>query len=118
MSGEPPIAFPVTSPEPPALEVRVNFGIVAGREATPAEIDELGKALRPDVPQVSIVSEQRYELSAEVEASLHQVRIEVPPDRLPRDPAELDALAARLAAVAETWARDCFEDRHAEISEP
>ena len=61
----------------PAVEVRVNFGMLAGREATPAEIDDLAAVLLNAAPQVSIISEQRHEIGPDVEASLHQVRIEL-----------------------------------------
>ena len=37
------MAFAVHRHEPPAIEVRVNFGVFAGREATHAEIK--GRAL-------------------------------------------------------------------------
>jgi hypothetical protein len=38
-SAEPALAFATRTFEPPALEIRVNFGMFAGREATPAEIN-------------------------------------------------------------------------------
>ncbi len=60
MSANPAIAFAVQEHEPPALEVRVNFGMFAGREATAAEIDELADALLEQVGAVSIVSEDRH----------------------------------------------------------
>ena len=44
------------------VEVRVNFGVFAGRRATPAEIDELAKALLPKVGEVAIVAEERHEI--------------------------------------------------------
>ena len=56
MRAEPStIAFAVHEHEPPALEVRINFGIFAGREATPAEIDELATQVLEKVGSVSIV---------------------------------------------------------------
>ena len=60
MKLEPAIAFVSEISEPPGLEIRVNFGVFAGREATPAEVDELAKALVPEVGEVSIVAEQRH----------------------------------------------------------
>jgi hypothetical protein len=101
----------------PALEIRVNFGVFAGRQATPAEIDELARELLPDIGEVSIVAEERHEIGEEAEASLNQVRIEVAPDHLPADERELDVLCGRLVEAAETWARACIAERHAEISE-
>jgi len=43
---EPAISLLVREHEEPGIEVRVNFGVFAGRHATPAEIDELAAALR------------------------------------------------------------------------
>jgi hypothetical protein len=89
----------------------VNFGVFAGRGATPAEIDELAKSLLPKVGEVAIVAEQRHEIGEEAEASLNQVRIEVSPEHLPDDEHELDMLCGRLVEAAEQWANACFADR-------
>jgi hypothetical protein len=111
------IAFRDRSSEPPGLAIRVNFGVFAGREATPAEIDELAAELLPAVHDVSIVSERRHEIGEDVEAALHQVRIEVDEDHLPGDEGERDQIAERLVAAAERWAEACIAERHAEITE-
>ncbi len=93
-----PIAFARRVHEPPGVEVLVNFGVFAGREATPAEIDDLAAVLLSAAPQVSIISEQRHEISSESE-----------PD--------LEDLERRLVAAAETWAEACVAERHAEVTE-
>ena len=117
MQNEPELAFCVRETEPPGVEVRVNFGVFAGRGATPAEIDDLAAALVPRVGEVSIVAEERHEIGTGAEASLNQVRIEVAPDHLPDDEHELDMLCGRLVEAAESWARGCIADRHADVSE-
>jgi hypothetical protein len=117
MENEPQLAFVVREVEPPGLEVRVNFGIFAGRAATPAEIDELAETLLRKVAEVSIVAEERHEIGPATEASLNQVRIEVSPEQLPEDEHELDMLCGRLVEAAEAWARSCIAERHAEVSE-
>jgi hypothetical protein len=104
-------------PAPPGLEVRVNFGIFAGRAATAAEIDDLAQALLTKVGEVSIVAEERHEIGEDSEASLHQVRIEVDPEYVPEDEHDADVLAGRIVEAADSWARNCLADRHAEISE-
>ena len=71
------MAFVVERHEPPMIEVRVNFGVFAGREATPAEIDRLAEWLLDEVGDVSIVSEEHHEIDTHGEAVIHQVRIEV-----------------------------------------
>jgi hypothetical protein len=101
------LAF-ATGPETPHQEVRVNFGIFAGRPVTPAEIDELAKLLLPEFGQVSIIAEERHELSEDSEVTVQQVRIELPEG--------VDT--NRVVDTAERWAQACIEDRHAEITEP
>lgn len=117
MRMEPQLAFYERHPEPPGLEVRVNFGIFAGRAATPAEIDELGEALLPKVGEVSIVAEDRHEIGGTTEVALHQVRIEIDPSHIPPDEHDADVLAGRIVEAAETWARQCAAERHSEVSE-
>jgi hypothetical protein len=114
---EPKIAFAAELGDPPGLEIRINFGVFAGRDATAAEVDELAKALIPEVGEISIVAEQRHEVSEDAEASLHQVRIEVGEDQLPPAGPERDVLAGRLLERAERWAEACIANRHAEIAE-
>ena len=117
MRAEPStIAFAVHEHEPPALEVRVNFGIFAGREATPAEIDELATQLLEKVGSVSIVSEERHEIDTHSEAAVHQVRIEVGADSLPEERRSREELAGRVIETAERWAGDCIADRHLDLS--
>jgi hypothetical protein len=116
MSGEmdPTLAFVVEQPQP-GIEVRVNFGVFAGRGATPAEIDRLAEWLLDEVGEVSIIAEERHEIDAKVEASVHQVRIEVAPDNLPSDPFRRRTLEQRLVDRAAHWARLCVSERHAEV---
>jgi hypothetical protein len=78
---EPPIALRVRAHEAPALEVRVNFGVFAGRHATPAEIDDLAELLRPLVLSFSIVSEERHEFGRSVEAGASSSAGSRPPRR-------------------------------------
>src|SRR3954464_6725487 len=114
---EPTMAFAVHGHEPPAIEVRVNFGIYAGRAATPAEIDRLAEWLLDEVGEVSIISEERHEIDANVEASVHQVRIEISSDRVPPAGPHRDSLIKRLVERAEHWAHLCVAERHAEIAD-
>jgi hypothetical protein len=113
---DPGIAFATRTHEPPGLEIRINFGMYAGREATAAEIDELGKELLRRVREVSIVSEERHEIADTSEVQLHQVRVEVPTVDLPADDHELDELRGRLLEVSERWARSCIAERHVDVS--
>jgi hypothetical protein len=110
------IAF-ATEQEPSGLEIRVNFGVFAGRDATTAELEELGRLLVPEAGEVSIVAEQRHEMSDGAEVVLHQVRITIPPERVPPEGAEQKAFTEKLVGLAEIWARQRIHDRHADITE-
>jgi hypothetical protein len=87
----------------------------AGREATPAEIDELAAQLLEKVGSVSIVSEERHEIDAHSAAAVHQVRIEVGADSMPDERRGREELAGRLIETAERWAGACIADRHVEL---
>jgi hypothetical protein len=87
-------------------DIRVNFGMFAGREATQAEIDDLAKSLLDELPTVTIVAEQRTIADRETEASVHQIRIDL-------DGAD----SQRPLLLAEQWAEACVAERHAEVSE-
>jgi hypothetical protein len=110
-----PVAFALEGQAPPGLEIRVNFGVFAGREATPAELDDLGRVLSTEVGQVAIVSERRHELGGGTGTSLHQVRVDVPAAAVPDDLAEAASLRARLLRLIERWAWGCIDARHADV---
>jgi hypothetical protein len=116
MQIERTIAF-ATEQEPSGLEIRVNFGVFAGRDATTAELEELGQLLLPEAGEVSIVGEERHEVSDGTEAVLHQVRVVIPPDAVPLDRNDRRAFCERLVGLAEIWARRCIHERHADITE-
>lgn len=85
-------------------DIRVNFGMFAGREATQAEIDDLARTLLDELEAVTIVSEQRTIADRDTEVAVHQIRIELA-DEDPQRPLEL----------ASAWAEACVAERHAEI---
>lgn len=113
----PELAFTVHDHDAPSIEVRVNFGVFAGRPATPAEIDRLAEWLLDEVGEVSIIAEERHEIDAHGEASVHQVRIEVGDEGTPADPFSRRELERRIVERAEHWARSCVAERHAEIAD-
>jgi hypothetical protein len=93
------------------FEIHVNFGVLAGRQATPAELEQLGRELVDEAGGASVVGEERFELSRRSEAELQQVRIEL-------DARSLDeTMRGRVVAIAERWARECAADRHADVTE-
>ena len=102
------IAFRVFDREAPALEVRVNFGVFAGRNATQAEIDDLAGALNAEVASFAILAEERHEFANDVESSVRQIVIEVAPEFVGDD---ADGLSERILARAERWAAACIHER-------
>jgi hypothetical protein len=116
MQVENTIAF-VAEPEQPGLEIRVNFGVFAGRDATSAELEDLGSLLVPEAGAASIVAEERHEMSDGVEVVLHQVRVAIASEQVPADPDARKALCQRLVGLCEIWARRCIHERHADLTE-
>ena len=106
---EPAISRFVREHDDPGIEIRVNFGVFAGRHATPAEIDELALALRDFMPSFAIVSEERHEFADGVEAAVHQVVVEVPQEHVGADP---DVLAEQIVLATNGWALECIASRH------
>ena len=111
---EPAIAFCLRTHEEPALEVRVNFGVFAGRDVTPAEIETLAHDLRGELPEFSVVAEDRHEFGNDVEAVLHQVVIEVARENATDDP---QALCDRIVELADEWASACIAARHSDLAD-
>ena len=95
----------VTEASAGSLELRINFGVFAGRSATPAEIDQLARMLLPELGDVTVVAVDRRELNDRSETSLHQVRVELP----------LNADVEQVIAIAELWAREHIDERHADV---
>ncbi|HEY0415620.1 MAG TPA: hypothetical protein VGC78_04470 [Gaiellaceae bacterium] len=102
---EPPVAFAVDRAAG-GVEVRVNFGVFAGRPATAAEINRLADQLVAVVGDVSIVAEERHEVGARGEATVHQIRIEA-----------AGGDAAAIVERASAWARLCVAERHADVTD-
>ena len=84
-------------------ELVVNFGVFSGREATEAEIRRLAQRLLGELPSVEIVSERSYEFDAGVEATVHQVRVVVPPSD--------DGREDELLPIVSDWAHDSIGER-------
>jgi hypothetical protein len=84
-------------------ELVVNFGVYSGREATEAEIRRLAGLLLEELESVEIVSERRYECDAEVEATVHQVRVVIPPSD--------DGREEDLLPIVADWAHESIGER-------
>jgi len=117
MDTDPTMTFAVEERADPGLEIRVNFGVFAGRAATAAEIDRLAEWLLDEVGEVSIISEDRHEIDENVEAAVHQVRVEVAQDLVPDDDSGREELVQKLVERTDHWARACIADRHVEVAD-
>ena len=87
----------------PELEIRVNFGVFAGRNATQAEIEDLARSLRDHVESFAIVAEERHEFGGDVELSLRQVVIQIPTSQ--------NGAEDRVLELASDWAKECIQSR-------
>jgi hypothetical protein len=100
------VAF-IPAKEAYGIEIVINFGVIAGRPATHAEIDRLADWLLDTVDAVTIVGEERHEIGAGAEGVVQQVRIEIAERAVPDDVSARAALEQRLLERAEHWARGC-----------
>lgn len=110
------LAFLAEPREAAEIEIRVNFGVFAGRDVTDAEINDLARVLYGELTSVGIEALRRHELADGHEAVAHQVKVEANM-RDAREPASREDLAARLLALTTEWAEACVSFRHAEVTE-
>ena len=101
-----PVAAYVSHDSP--LQLTVNFGIVAGRDASRADIDRLGEMLLALVSGVTLFAGHRYEFAqGAAELVANEVTIQFPPYILPTEEAELEPLVDTLLETLRRWALDC-----------
>lgn len=108
MVAEPEAVITWGTRPPAALEFSVNFGIFAGREVSRREVERLGEVLLAMLDGVAISSEHRYELGDHSTVALHQVRIEVGPEALPSEEADIERLRSRIAEEIGDWLESCL----------
>jgi hypothetical protein len=83
-------------------ELVVNFGVYAGREATPAEVERLARTYLADVDPLEVVCEQRYEFAGGAEATVYRIRVSAP---------RAGDRAEELREAVAAWAADCIDER-------
>ena len=84
------------------VRIVVNFGPMAGREATQAEVDRLARRLLRVAREVRVHAVRTHDMGQERETIIHQVIAEA-------DAKTEDADALR--EICEEWAVDCAEER-------
>jgi hypothetical protein len=90
------------------LELTVNFGVFAGRDASRDDVDKLGEALLHLVSGVTLFAGRRYEFArGAAEVAAYEIKIQFPDSMLPSEPAEHEALTDKLLAAVDQWARAC-----------
>ena len=104
-----PAAFVLEPVEPLPLQIRVNFGIFTGRDATRPELERLAARVRERTGSVAVIAQQRYVVGAEQTACLHEVLLEVPADGVDNAGFEPEVLRELLLADARTWLDECIE---------
>jgi hypothetical protein len=85
-----------------APEIVINFGPLAGREATLAEVDRLARRLLGAVEYVCVHAVRSHEMSTHSESIVHQVVVQAT--------GETDDVE-ELRDLCEAWAAECAAER-------
>jgi hypothetical protein len=99
---------------PPAVTVVANFGLVAGRRASRAEIEKLWRSVREIVPQATISVEDHSLFGRRTTTCVHQVSVAVSEDVVRRSNPEL--LRTQLKETLDRWLAACVERVQGELT--
>ncbi len=113
---EPALVFAPDVRDLPVVELCVNFGLLAGREVSAAEVEQLAAQLLVRVARVSIVSERRFELGDAGGGAVHQLRIQVTRGAVGLEQRDLAELRGRLMEITECWLDACLAVRMREVN--
>jgi hypothetical protein len=94
---------------PPAVTVVANFGMVAGRRASRAEIEKLWRSVRRIVPQATISVEDHSHFGRRASTRVHQVSVAVDQDVVRRSEQDPELLRAQLEEALEGWVAECAD---------
>jgi hypothetical protein len=92
---------------PPALTVVANFGMVAGRRASRAEIESLWRSVEGIVSQATITIEDRNQFAKRTSTCVHQVSVAVDDDVVRRTHRDPEVLRKQLEAELDRWVTGC-----------
>ena len=87
------------------LEITINFGVMAGRDAAREDINMLGEQLMLFVPSVTLFAGRRYEFAAgAAKVAASEVHARFDEAVLPADRAGREVLIEELLAATSAWA--------------
>jgi hypothetical protein len=92
---------------PPAVMVVANFGIVAGRRASQAEIEGLWESVEAIVSQATITVEDRNQFAERTSTCVHQVSVAVDEDIVRGSGLDPEVLREQLEAELDRWLKGC-----------
>src|SRR6478609_6317764 len=92
---------------PPAVTVVANFGIVAGRQASRAEIEKLWDSVKGVVEQATICIEDRNQFGPRTATCVYQVSVAVAADVVERADQDPVVLQKQLEETLDSWVTTC-----------
>jgi hypothetical protein len=101
---------------PPAVTVVANFGLVAGRRASHAEIEKLWQSVGRIVPQATISVEDHNLFGKRTLTCVHQVSVVVGEDVVRQSKQEPELLRTQLEETLERWLAACADRVQGELT--
>jgi hypothetical protein len=101
---------------PPAVMVVANFGLVAGRRASRAEIEKLWRSVRRIVPQATISVEDHNLFGKRTLTCVHQVSVAVGEDVVRQSNQEPELLRPQLEETLDRWLAACADRVRGELT--
>src|SRR3954449_908157 len=103
---------------PPVVTVVANFGMVAGRRVSQAEIEMLWRSVEGIVPQATITVEDRNQFAKRTSTCVHQVSVAVDDEMFRRANQDPEMLREQLGRALEQWVTVCAGRVRAELTFP
>jgi hypothetical protein len=101
---------------PPAVTAVANFGMVAGRRASRAEIEKLWRSVREIVPQATISVEDHSLFGRRTTTCVHQVSVAVGDDVVRQSKQDPARLHKQLEEKLDHWLAACVERVQGELT--
>jgi hypothetical protein len=98
------------------LEEVANFGMVAERRASRAEIEKLWRSVREIVPQATISVEDHSRFGRRTTTRVHQVSVAVGEDTVRRSKQDAGLLRGQLEDTLDRWLAACVERVRGELT--